>query len=453
MIKLQSIPHLQATLPIFSVEDNFNLLYDQFLSSDLGKIHAGIPWAKLIGSFKLKEHKKGPGCLFSPKGKLALMFLKHYAGCSDRKLIEQFNANMDYQLFCDTLLPLGKRLTNYKIVSQIRCELSAELNIKEAQGILAAHWLPHMEGLDQIVTDATCYESSLRFPTNQKLLWESVDWSYGQLNLMCKHARVKVPRTKYRKWKERYWSYSRKRRKPSNEKTSLTRGLLNLLDKLLDEMDNIETKVDMPAKYKEWKQVVKTVHEQQYKYFQTGEKIKDRIVSLSKSYIRPIVRGKEIKKVEFGAKVNKLQINGISFIEHLDFNAFNEGTRFQSTVFYAQLLTKTKVRLAGADAIYATNKNRTFATRNKIKTDFTRKGRPGKHEAERKLIAKMITKERATRLEGSFGKDKQHYLLGRIGARTKANEILWIFMGIHTGNALEIGRRMYLEKQNAINVA
>lgn len=54
----------------------------------------------------------------------------------------------------------------------------------------------------------------------------------------------------------------------------------------------------------------------------------------------------------------------------------------------------------------------------------------------------MNTKERAAKLEGSFGKDKQHYYLNRIKARTKENEILWIFAGIHVSNALEIGRRI-----------
>lgn len=34
------------------------------------------------------------------------------------------------------------------------------------------------------------------------------------------------------------------------------------------------------------------------------------------------------------------------------------------------------------------------------------------------------------------------YHLKRIRARTRTTEILWIFFGIHTGNALEIGRRM-----------
>ncbi|MTU31101.1 hypothetical protein GMD66_18240, partial [Parabacteroides merdae] len=40
-------------------------------------------------------------------------------------------------------------------------------------------------------------------------------------------------------------------------------------------------------------------------------------------------RGKETKSVEFGAKVNNIQIDGISFIERLSFKAFNEGIRLK----------------------------------------------------------------------------------------------------------------------------
>ncbi|MFK5972944.1 MAG: transposase, partial [Flavobacteriaceae bacterium] len=170
---------------------------------------------------------------------------------------------------------------------------------------------------------------------------------------------------------------------------------------------------------------------------------------IDKDYLRPIVRGKEIKPVEpacrsgrFGAKVNKYQIDGINFIEHLSFDAFHEGIRFQDTIFKAQRLTRTKTRLAGADAIYATNKNRRFATKYNIRTNFKRKGRAGKHEKQRKQMAAIITKERATRLEGSFGKEKEHYHLKKIKAKTKETETLWIFFAIHTTNALEIGRRM-----------
>ena len=37
--------------------------------------------------------------------------------------------------------------------------------------------------------------------------------------------------------------------------------------------------------------------------------VNDRIVSIDRHYIRPIVRGKETKTVEFGAKVNNIQID------------------------------------------------------------------------------------------------------------------------------------------------
>ena len=180
--------------------------------------------------------------------------------------------------------------------------------------------------------------------------------------------------------------------------------------------------------------------------FTTGESPKSRILSISKSYIRPIVRGKETKKVEFGAKVNKIQVDGINFIENLSFDAFNEGTHFKSAIYLVQALTHTKLSVMGGDAIYATNSNRKYARENNIKTDFVRKGRAGKHETHRKQLAEFITKERASRLEGSFGKEKEHYHLKKIKARTKKTEILWIFFGIHTANALEIGRRMVLEK-------
>ncbi len=58
-----------------------------------------------------------------------------------------------------------------------------------------------------------------------------------------------------------------------------------------------------------------------------GEKTQDRIVSISKEYIRPIISGKETEGVEFSAKVNKMLVGGIGFIGHLSYDAFNEGTR------------------------------------------------------------------------------------------------------------------------------
>jgi hypothetical protein len=444
MTKIRNISRLQHSLKFQSPEENFEMIRSNFLESNLGKIYQSIPWDELVRSFGLKESSKGPECIFSPRGKIALMFLKHYSCCSDERLMEQINGSLHCQIFCDILLSPWQVMGNYKIVSQIRCELARQLDLKSVQKVLATHWRPWLGELSQATVDATCYESEVRYPTNQKLLWECVEWSYGQLRLLCKVLKVKLPRTKYLKWQQRYSSYSRMRRKPAKQRRVLTRGLLNLLDKLNQELNGIERAhcLEMPKKYALRREVIERVYQQQMQLFATGITPKDRIVSISKSYLRPIVRGKEVKPVEFGAKVNKIQVGGISFVEHLSFDAFNEGTRFKSSVWLAQELTGTKLRLMGADGIYATNANRTFARLNNVSTDFCRKGRAGKHEEHRKQMARMITKERASRMEGSFGKEKEHYHLKKVKAKTDETEILWIFFGIHTANALEIGRRM-----------
>ena len=153
--------------------------------------------------------------------------------------------------------------------------------------------------------------------------------------------------------------------------------------------------------------------------------------------------------MDFGAKVHSFQIDGVGFVGHLSFEAFHEDDRFPSTIFTCQRLTKTKVKIAGADGIYATNKNRRSTTRHDIRTDFVRKGRAGKHEAHRKLLAHMITKERASRMEGSFGTEKEHYHLNKIKARTKKTETLWIIFGIHTANAARIGKKMSRAREQA----
>lgn len=73
-------------------------------------------------------------------------------------------------------------------------------------------------------------------------------------------------------------------------------------------------------------------------------KIVSAIRSIDRPYIRPIKRGKENKPTEFGAKVNNIQIDGISFIEHHSFEAFNEGVRVKQCIEYHKELTGLEVK-------------------------------------------------------------------------------------------------------------
>ena len=53
---------------------------------------------------------------------------------------------------------------------------------------------------------------------------------------------------------------------------------------------------------------------------------------------------------------------------------------------------------------------------------------------------------RATTMDGSFGTQKEHYSMRRIKARMKMTEILYIFFGIYTANAVLFADRLEKKK-------
>ena len=175
--------------------------------------------------------------------------------------------------------------------------------------------------------------------------------------------------------------------------------------------------------------------------------VPNRIVSLHTPYVRPIVRGKEVKPVEFGAKVNMLVVDGISFIEHLSYDNFNEGTRLKSTIHLQQRYFGNCHQM-GADAIYATNENRHYGTTNNIATSFVAKGKEGKLKEQKSQMRSILGKIRSTVLEDSFGNEKNHYQMNKIKAKTQGNEKVWIFFSLLCCNAKQIANRMQAAKKS-----
>ena len=440
MSKIQKFSHLEPTIA-FSEFDFYKRYEQSFHDSELGRLYRAIPFTGLAKSLGLLDCDKGRTSYFSAEGKLALMFLKSYTGFSDSQLIDNLNSNIHYQLFCGVRINPLEPLTNFKIVSAIRCEIASKLRIEKQQEVLSRYWKPYMNNLQVHMADATCYESYIRYPTDIKLLWEAIDWLHPHVCAIHKSLGLRKPRSKYDKQSRRYRVYSRKRNRRQAETRVLKRSLLHLLDKLIGLTDAVlkqcGTRVKLSVRFYKRYAVICKVYDQQRLRF-AGHPVKNLIVSIDKSYIHPIVRGKETKSVEFGAKVNMIQIDGINFIEHLSFSAFHEGIRLPQCVDRQQKLFRRKVRLLAADSLYATNANRKYCSKKQITTGFVRKGRAGKEEEQLKLMRSILSKERTTRLEGSFGTEKQHYNLQKVKARTKETEILWIFFGVHTANAVRM---------------
>lgn len=451
-MKVRRLSESQLSFDFYSSQLKQELYFAKFLETDLGLLYQSIPWQELVSAFNLTDESKGPNSLFPPEGKIALMFLKSYSGLSDKRLLSHLNGSQHYQFFCGIQINPEHPLKNFKIISQIRCELSRNFSMDRSQKALVHHWLPYLDDPDKIVMDATCYESYIRYPTDVKLLFESLCWLRNWLKKLNKLARVRMPRSKFRKWKKRYASYSKSKRKSKKERRKLKKALLLLLEKFLNQAANLVPEYSCMLRPRHLKRyaTIQTIKQQQWQYFFKEEKITNRIVSIDQPHLRPIVRGKETKKVEFGAKAHNFQIDGISFIDLLSFDNFNESTRFKTTIFKAQKWTGKKIKVVGADAIYATNANRSFASKNGIKTDFKPKGPPLKDpekNKQRKLLKKMITKERASRMEGSFGTEKEHYTLTKLPTRTRETELLFIFFGVHTANAVRIAKKIKTAQQ------
>jgi IS5 family transposase len=434
------------------------LLHHRFLDSDLGQLYVAIPFEQLAAKIPAPRHSlSGKGCKpwFDLKGAIGLLILKHYTGLSDEMLIERINYDWSMQMFCGIQLKPHEKIKDTNLPSTWRGYIGRRLNIAELQKQLAIHWKPYMEHTNIGLQDATCYESRIAHPTDIKLLWQCCHEIYLQLNGLRKTAKLRHSRINYAKHKLNVLSYQKRKKKTKRQERKLRKQLLRFLIRLIEQVKTLEQKYSLSFsnRYQRRCKTILKIYEQQHHkaYGPASEPVKNRIVSLSKPYIRPIVRGKENKAVEFGAKVNKLQIDGISFIEHFSYEAFNEGTRYQNGI-YLQRGFFGKCTHHSADAIYATNANRKYATANDIITNFIPKGRQKQQDIPAaKIMRALLNKERGTKLEGSFGNDKNHYLLQKVNARNEHTEKCWIFLGMLTANASIISQRILKSKTEQVN--
>jgi hypothetical protein len=447
-------------LQLFSTQDGRCLAWEVFLKHPLGELFTTIPFHNYEQVIPYEAPKTGPKPWFDLRGGIGLMVLKSYYGCSDKKLIDQLNHNKMMQFFCGINLKAGQQIIDDDVVSRWRKRFGRFLKsievVTELQLSNVSHWKAQMNQTRTNLADASCYESYVRYPTDVKLLWESIEYLYGQMKTICKYISLPMPRSKFKEQKSKYLSYQKSRKKTYKQRRRTTKRLLYLLNKYLEllpgligEMKRQESQrlvlCRKKANFFARISTIKKIYQQQQLHFDHPKvKIKDRIVSLAKPYLRPIVRGKEVKRVEFGMKVHEMQIDGINFIEHWDFNAFHEGIRMKKTLWRHQYLFRQKVKLFGGDQLYANNANRRYCSGQNIQTCFVAKGKPTSDKTikkQKQQIRQLIAKERATRLEGSFGNKKNHYTLGKIKARLLETEMAWIFFGNLTANAVAMAKR------------
>ena len=145
--------------------------------------------------------------------------------------------------------------------------------------------------------------------------------------------------------------------------------------------------------------------------------VKNRIVSISQPYIRPIVRGKVKAPTEFGAKLDmSIDEKGYARLEKLSFDAYNEQDVLISSVKNYKTRTGHYPERVLVDQIYRNRGNIAFCKVHDIRISGPALGRPKKMSKEEKQQSYNDSVDRIE-VERGFSLAKRCYGLGLI--RTK----------------------------------
>ena len=163
---------------------------------------------------------------------------------------------------------------------------------------------------------------------------------------------------------------------------------------------------------------------------------KDRIISISKPHIRPIVRGKTKANVEFGAKLSASVVDGFVFADRISWDNFNEGGDLPMQIESYKSRYGYYPESVHADKIYITLKNRRYCKERGIRISGVPLGRPKKITSENleeiKKRKRQLRKDEIDRIqiEGKFGQGKRRFGLGLIMTKLAKTSEVSIMMSI-----------------------
>ncbi len=289
---------------------------------------------------------------------------------------------------------------------------------------------PPNEG--KLLMDATCTPADITYPTDLKLLNEAREKTEEYIDTL--HAAFigerKKPRT-YRRKARRQFLAIIKQKKPGAKKICKAIGQqlrfikrnLAYIERYLEQ--DRKALVSLSSYNIKCLQVIHTLYGQQFfMYENRTHSVADRIVSISQPHVRPIVRGKAGKKVEFGAKISMSHVRGgYVSLHRLSWDAYNESGDLVSQIEAYRERFGCYPASVHADMFYRTRANRAYCKNLDIRLTGPALGRPRKmtaeNAAELKAEKKLARQDELDRIpvEGKFGNAKRKGTLDRIMAK------------------------------------
>ena len=397
----------------------------------------------------------------------SLLIQKEY-GYSDRELVEQIKENPYYQYFIglpgyeykapfvpSLLVEFRKRLDE-NVLAEINEMIAAYNNPDDSsdddsngggnsadntntENDKQSACEPENEGT--LILDATCAPQNIAYPQDINLLNEARENLESIIDQICDEYNFYKPRMYREKARKAYLALAKCRKRTGKRIRKAIGQQLRFISRDLGYIDMFVLYNDVVLNDKQKKRlfVLKELYEQQkYMYDNKTHKVKDRIVSISQPYIRPIVRGKAKAPVEFGAKLDmSIDEKGIARLEKLSFDAYNEEDVLVTAIENYRKRTGHYPERVLVDQIYRNQKNRAYCKSRKIRISGKALGRPKKNPTlEEKKIAHQDNMDRIE-VERGFSLAKRCFGMGLITTKldiTTRSSIALSILAMNLGN-------------------
>lgn len=424
--------------------DKFSKIYGQNFSSTMGA--KGVDARVVIGALIIKhiEAKDDRGTIEAIKENPYMQFFLGFDHFSSEPVF-------DPSLF----VHIRKRLGNEHFDKMNQIIIAKALNLSNQEDSSGfkdddknndfPSDKPRNKGKLQL--DATIADAHIKFPTDLGLLNDGREKSEEIIDELCKEFKLIKPRTYRKEARIKWLNISKSKKKSKKQIQAGIKQQLNYLkrnlksiDKLLDTNQLFLSSLD--KKQYKYLLVIKELYRQQLEMFQQKKhSIPNRIVSIHQPHIRPMVRGKLGKNVEFGPKINASLQGGYMRIDQFDFEAFNEGVLMKKQIENYKELNGYYPELVQTDDIYMNRENRNFLKDNNIRHTGKPLGRKPKEDLNRYQKEKL-KKERGERnhIESKFGQGKSKYKLNNILAKLNNTSESWVAAIIFVMNIIKLAK-------------
>jgi len=446
-------PSNQLTLDIF--KHPFEKALDK--TNRWVKLAGLIPWDSLANIYAKSLSPDSGRLSVDIRMAIGAMIIKHKMTLGDRDTVAIISENVYMQYFCglkgfqskepfdaSLFVEIRKRLGNEKfdafnaeIIKKYQEAEKGKTSKKNKNKFLNdaqsnTNDAPANKGTLKI--DASVADQYITHPTDIKLLNTCRQESERLIDALYeKGSFSKKPRTYRRVARKEYLELSKKKNKDNKQIRKAVGKQLRFLNRNIGTihtmLDHFEGKRFPLPKRDQWLfWVMQNIYNQQHEmHVQKKHTCEHRIVNLYQPYVRPIVRGKDKAKVEFGAKINISEVDGMVRLDHFSWENFNEGGDVAVQIARYKELYGCYPELLLADRIFLTRENRNLLKEKHIRIVGKPLGRPPKEELNA-YQKRKLKKERNQRnhIEAKFGQGKNGYRLNQIRAKRSDTSKAWI---------------------------